>query len=85
MTSEFNIGLKYLLNVGEARKLVKDILNDDVFDNLSKHNPYFDSEHDKEDQKLEDLRWALNRIQDALHKIWELIEAPEDDEDDQGK
>ena len=58
-----------LEDIGRAREHLKSILDDDAFENLSKHNPYFDSEHEVEADKLDDLRRKLSCISD---KLWDL-------------
>jgi hypothetical protein len=66
-----------MLNVGEARSICKEILDDAIFNDISKHSTYFNHEDEKIADKLQDIRWGLNRIHDALHSIWEKIDAPE--------
>lgn len=71
--------IKHLHGVGQAQLRIKELLARDIFDTLSKHNPYWDSEHEAEGEKLEDARCALNGIQCELWEIQEALSAPEDD------
>jgi len=63
-----------LEDIGKVREKLKLILEDDIFDNLSKHNPYFDSEHQKESDKLYDLRCKISYIHDKLLDIQAVLE-----------
>ena len=69
--------ISYMLGVGEARGICRKILDEDIFDDISKHNSYFQHTDEKTADKLEDIRWALNRIHDALYDILGKIDAPD--------
>ena len=68
-----------LLKVGRAYQLIMLLLDDDIFDNLSKHDPFWDSEHDAEADKLHDLRFKFQHMSDQLYDIVALIDT-EDEE-----
>jgi hypothetical protein len=50
----------------------------DVFNNLSKHNPYFEHEDEKINDKLFDLRGAFRMIEDSLNDIRTMLEVDKD-------
>jgi len=73
--------IKHLHNIGKAQHMIKELLNRDIFDTLSKHNEWWGSEKDDEaSEKLEDVRCTLNGIQYELWEIQEALSLPEDEE-----
>lgn len=74
--------IEYLVHVGRAcEKITK--LREDLKDlSLSKHNPYFKSEHEVDCDKLDVLRRRLSFIEDELSYIDNLLNTSvhEDDE-----
>lgn len=72
--------ISHLHNIGKAQLLVKQLLSRDIFETLSKHNPWWDSEHETENEKLEEARCQLNGIQYELWEIQEALSLPEDEE-----
>lgn len=68
-----------LEDIGSARTLLSEILKNDLFDNLSKHNPYWDSEDSLSDEKLYDIRMNLGAMEDKLMEIYIKLKL-EDDE-----
>jgi hypothetical protein len=65
--------LKRLEDVGRVRERLDELLKLEIFDDLSKHNPYFDSEHDLESDKLYDIRCKFRVIQDSLEGISNIL------------
>lgn len=61
-------------NQGKALCELQKIYELDLMDNLSKHNPYFDSEHDVESEKLKELRWLLIEINERISAAIQLID-----------
>lgn len=61
---------KVLIKMGRVKEKLFGILNDEVFNSLSKHNPYWDSEHEQESIKLGDIRFKLSILNDNL---WDLV------------
>lgn len=59
-----------LISVGRALEKLDNLLEIDVFETLSKHNEYWSSEHEPEDEKLDQARRTLSMIQDKLHGIY---------------
>lgn len=62
--------IKKIMYLGRAQQQIIDLLDHDLFQDLSKHNPYFDSEHSPEADKLDDCRRRLQVIHDTL---WDII------------
>jgi hypothetical protein len=60
------IMVERLISLGRAQRLLKEIMSEEIFDGLSKHNVYWTSQHDKEDEKLDDTRRKLVVIYDNL-------------------
>lgn len=50
-----------------------------IFDMLSKHEPWWNSEHEIESDKLYDLRCMLMGIESKLLDIWTIANAKEDE------
>lgn len=61
--------VKALISIGRAEKLVDKLLDNPLFDDLSKHNRYWDSEHEKEADLLHDIRCQLMSINEGLSEI----------------
>jgi hypothetical protein len=66
--------ISYILQVGEARQMISDLLNNDDFNNIGKHSIYWESEHTPEDEKLEDARFTLQFIHSKLSDIMEKLD-----------
>jgi|SRR6185503_9461591 len=58
---------------GRAIEILHKILEDDIFDTLSKHNPWWTHEDEKIYEKLDDLRckfmWVEEEIRNAMYLI----------------
>jgi hypothetical protein len=65
--------IDYLLHIGEARHILSQLLHNDLFDNLSKHNPYW-SETVDAIEKLNSIRLSLYEIKESLFDINEKLE-----------
>jgi len=65
--------LKRLEDIGCAREKLQSIIDEDIFENLSKHNPYWDSEHEKESEKLYDIRIKLAYFKEKLWEIYSTL------------
>ena len=63
---------------GRAQERLKLVLGHELFDNLSKHNPYWESEHDVESEKLYDVRCKLGCILDNLWDVWAVLKRDEE-------
>lgn len=62
-----------LQSIGRVEEKIRELASDDIFDDLSKHNDYFHSEHETESETLYDLRMQLSRIQDVLGEVLEIL------------
>lgn len=58
--------IKRIEDIGQAKEMLKNILECDLFDNLSKHNPYWESDYEVEYDKLYDLRMKLSSLEEKL-------------------
>ena len=63
-----------LESVGVAREKLRVVLEDDVFNDLSKHNPRWESEHEPEGELLHDLRFKLAWLEEQLWAISAALE-----------
>jgi hypothetical protein len=71
-----------LEDIGAARMLVAGILGHSIFDNLSKHNPYWESTDSVACEKLYDTRVELACIEDELLKVASVLKKDLDDVED---
>lgn len=65
--------LKRIQDMGRIEERIKSILDQEIFEQLSKHNPYWDSEDEKTCDKFYDLRMTLSAIYDNLWDIMGII------------
>lgn len=61
--------VKALISIGRAQKILDKVLENPLFDSLSKHNPYWHSEHEVEADLLNDVRMQLQSVSDDLHEL----------------
>jgi len=54
---------------GRAIEILGAITNDEIFDTLSKHNPWWD-----DSEKLQDLRFKFQWIEDQIHKAITMMQ-----------
>jgi hypothetical protein len=71
-----------LENIGFVRALLDGILGNSIFDNLSKHNSYWDSADSIAGEKLYDVRIGLRDVEDGLLKISEVLKQDAYDDED---
>lgn len=67
-----------LEDFGRAQQKLKSILDDEIFENLSKHDPYWDSTHESEADRLHDIRCKLNCLSDNLWDLWAILRKEEE-------
>lgn len=73
--------IKHLHNIGKAQLLMRQLLDKEIFETLSKHNDWWSCPADEiANEKLEDVRCTLSGIQYELWEIQEALSAPEDEE-----
>lgn len=65
--------IQRLEDMGRVKERLDKLLEFEIFDDLSKHNTYFHSEHPLEEDKLYDLRCKLCAIQDSLKEINSIL------------
>lgn len=72
---------KRMQDMGKAEYLVKSILEEEYFSChfLSKHNDYWESKHEIENDKLDEARRKFSYLQDRLWDIVNILEFPEED------
>jgi hypothetical protein len=71
--------IKRIEDFGEIKNVVHTILMMDIFDQLSKHNPIWDSENEKLGDFLWNIRGHFMIIQDRLGEICDILSRGEDD------
>lgn len=70
-----------LMKIGEALAILKAVLhNEDIFSKTSKHDPYFDSSLESEADRLEDLRWFVQRVETQIEHVIALMEGRDGDD-----
>jgi len=65
--------LNRIQDIGRIEEKISILLKDEIFEMLSKHNPYWVAEKEDEEDKLDDLRRKLCAIQNTLWDIKEII------------
>jgi len=72
--------IKFILQVGEARQMMKNLMDKhERLEMTSKHDTYWESEHDKESEKLYDLRCTMRDIHDKLWDIYAKLQYEEEE------
>lgn len=62
--------IEAVVRLGRAQQYLKSILDDEIFDHLNKYDKKWKSEHDKEDELLDNTRRSLSCLSDNL---WSLM------------
>lgn len=72
---KFNtILLKRLHVLGRIHEKLLKLMDEEIFDSLSKHNPYWLDENEATSAKLHNVRCNVMMINDQIHEIWALLE-----------
>lgn len=71
--------LDRMQDIGIAKERLSALLDDDIFNDLFKHNPWWESEHEAESDKLHDLRMKLGYFSEKMWEIWHILDAKHDD------
>ena len=79
-TSLENEVLDRIESIGRAKEKLLDLSQMEIFDNLSKHNEYWDSNYEEEDEKLHDIRCTLGLISDRVADILSILYSRSDDD-----
>ena len=64
-------------DLGRAQHKLKMILDIDILNNLSKHDPYWNSDHEFECNKLHQIRIKLSCLSDELWDLWTILRKEE--------
>lgn len=70
--------IERLVLLGRVEEKLSSILDDEIFNMLSKHDPFWESEHQQESEKLYDLRCKLSFISDNLGELWTIVKGNEE-------
>ncbi len=73
-----NIVIRKIQDMARAEVMLLQVLENDLFRDLSKHNPYWESEHEIESEKLYDTRCKLSCIKDILWDVFGSLKGEED-------
>lgn len=65
-------------DMGRVQERLKIILDDEIFETLSKHNTYWHSKHEPEADKLDDLRRKFSYFNDNLWDIMGILRTEEE-------
>lgn len=57
--------INYLKQIGIAEQILQDLLSDEIFSKLSKHDKYWECE-DENDDRLHDIRFKFLYFQDKI-------------------
>jgi hypothetical protein len=72
--------IKLIMGYGKAHYIIQSLLDDEIFNDLSKHNEYFYHSDEIVSDKLRDLRIKFRKIEDSLNEILVLISVQENEE-----
>ena len=75
------IMISKIKNCGRVEEKIRCLLDNNVFDILSKHDYYWHSIHDVEAEKLDELRRKISCFQDVLCDIIALLKSDYEDAD----
>ncbi len=64
--------IERIQSIGRMEEKLENLMNYEVFDDLSKHNPFFHSTDEIASDKLHDLRMKLAYIFDQICDIYAL-------------
>lgn len=70
--------IKRIEAIGTAKEKLLQILDHNIWIDLSKHNPYWESQHEVESEKLHDLRMILSLFHDKLWDVWGTLHHDEE-------
>lgn len=74
--------IKRLEEIGCAKQKLNEILEHDLVSghgkyDISKHNEFWRSPHDEEDEKLEDIRCLILGLQDIIWELYKILDGDE--------
>ncbi len=65
-------------DIGRAQEKLQSILDDDMFDNLSKHDPYWHPTIGEEIDRLYDIRMKMSFLHENLWKVMGILNKNEE-------
>jgi len=68
-----------VIRVGRAQGVLKRVMDNDLFDNLSKHNLEWQSEHLREGEMLQSIRVRLSCLLDDVYEVRNILMAERDE------
>lgn len=61
-------------DIGAAKYLIQEMLCDEIFNDLSKHNPYWKHENEEINNRLRDLKCKFSEILDKLCEVRGILD-----------
>lgn len=65
--------IQRLEDIGICHEKISRLCDHEIFYNLSKHNPYWDSKDENASEKLHHIRCQLSYIQEKLLEVWSVL------------
>lgn len=65
-------------DMGIIQQKLEEILDDEIFDDLSKHNPFWHSKYEPESHKFNDLRGKFSLLSENLWDIMGILRKGEE-------
>lgn len=69
--------LRRIQDLGRIEEKLKHLTHQEIFDDLSKHNPYWESTDEVASEKLYDIRMQLSYILEQLYEITSIATCDE--------
>lgn len=66
--------IKRLEAIGEIKVKITEVVNHEIFDELSKHDEWWHSIHSEESDKLDEIRRTFIELQTQLWNIQDIID-----------
>ena len=60
-------------NMGRAENIIIELLDEDLFKNLSKHNTYWHHKDDEVEEKFDNIRMKISCLHDNLWGVVDLL------------
>lgn len=64
--------VRRLQDLGRIEERLRVLLNDNIFEYLSKHDPYWNENDSDEYDRLDECRMKFRHIQDQLYEVLEI-------------
>jgi hypothetical protein len=66
--------IRRLEEMGECRQILKRIMTNQIFEHLSKHDPFWIHEDETTSDRLDEIRGCLKCIESDLGEMFEIME-----------